>query len=518
MSSNNISRKSMVFKNIIWGYGNTIFITILKFASRWAFIHTIGVTYLGINGLYTNILSVLSLTELGISSAMNYSLYEPVAENDIEKIKSIMKVYKNAYRIIALVVSVIGVILIPFLHYFIKDPKGLNNSELIFYYVLFLFNTVSSYFVSYKYSLNNAEQKGYITNNIHTVTTIIATALQIVILFVFKSFTAYLIVQIVIQLIGKIVASIYLNKLYPYLKDKNVEKLDKETIKSLFVNIKSLMVHKLGQVAVNQTDNIIISTFISVKSVGMISNYTLVTSTVDTFLSIVFNNIVGSLGNLCATTDKQYQYKIYKIYDFVDFWMYGFCAIAYASLIQPFTALMWGKEFVVDFKVILLIILNTYIVGQRIPLNNMKAAGGVFRQDRFLPAIQAIFNLGISILLAKQVGLIGVYIGTIVSGIIPTFIRPLLVYKPLFDKNSGEFYLIFFKHLFVVVTIGAINYYITSLVMSKLNWITFMFSVIITAILPNIFIILLYFKTDEFKYVKNMIIKVFNKNIIKSKS
>ena len=148
----------------------------------------------------------------------------------------------------------------------------------------------------------------------------------------------------------------------------------------------------------------------------------------------------------------------------------------------------------------------------------MKTAAGVFKQDQYLPIIQAVLNLGISILLAKKVGLIGVYIGTIVSGIIPTFIRPLLVYKPLFDKNSGEFYLIFFKHLFVVATIGAINYYITSLVMSKLNWITFMFSVIITAILPNIFIILLYFKTDEFKYVKNMIIKVFNKNSIKSKS
>lgn len=518
MSPNNKSRKLMVVKNIIWGYGNTIFTTILKFVSRWAFIHTIGVTYLGINGLYMNILSVLSLTELGISSAMNYSLYKPVSENDTEKIKSIMKVYKKAYRVIAFVVSIIGVMLLPFLQYLIKDAKGLSNNELVFYYLLFLFNTVSSYFVSYKYSLNNAEQKGYITNNINTVTTIITTILQIIALFVFESFTVYLVVQILVQLIGKIFASLYINKLYPYLKDKNVKKLDKETKKSLFVNTKSLMMHKLGQVAVDQTDNIIISSFISVKTVGLISNYTLVTGTVDTFLSIVFNNIVGSLGNLCATTDKEYQYRIYKIYDFVDFWMYGFCAIAYVSLIQPFSALMWGNEYVVDFEVVVLIILNTYIVGQRIPLNNMKTAAGVFKQDQYLPIIQAVLNLGISILLAKKVGLIGVYIGTIVSGIIPTFIRPLLVYKPLFDKNSGEFYLIFFKHLFVVATIGAINYYITSLVMSKLNWITFMFSVIITAILPNIFIILLYFKTDEFKYVKNMIIKVFNKNSIKSKS
>lgn len=507
----NESRKSMVFKNIIWGYGNAILTTVLKFVSRWAFIHTIGITYLGINGLYTNILGVLSLTELGISSAMNYSLYKPVAENDIEKIKSIMRVYKNAYRIIALIVSVLGLLLVPFLHYLIKDAKGLSNDELIFYYILFLFNTVTSYFVSYKYSLNNAEQKGYITNNINAVTTIVTTIIQIVILFVFKSFTFYLVIQIVIQLMGKIVATVYLNKAYPFLKDKNVEKLDKKTKKSLFVNIKSLMIHKLGQVAVNQTDNIIISSFISVNTVGMISNYTLVTSTVDTFLSLIFNNIVGSLGNLCATTDKEYQYKIYKIYDFVDFWLYGFSAIAYASLIQPFTVLMWGEEFVVDFKVVLLIIMNTYMVGQRIPLNNMKAASGIFSQDRYLPTIQAVLNLVISIILAKRIGLIGVYIGTIISGIIPTFIRPLLVYKPLFDKKTGDFYLTFFKHLFVLLVIGFANYVVTNRVMSDLNLFSFIVSIIITGVLPNVLITLIYFKTDEFKYVKNMIINIVKK-------
>ena len=164
------TRTEMATKNIMWAYANTVVTTILKFVCRWAFIHTIGVTFLGISGLYTNILSVLSLTELGINSAMNYNLYKPVAEGDIERIKSLMKLYKNAYRIIALVISVIGLALVPFLKYLIKGAEDVEH--LVLYYLLYLFNTVSSYFVSYKYSLNSAEQKGYIVKNIVTVSSI----------------------------------------------------------------------------------------------------------------------------------------------------------------------------------------------------------------------------------------------------------------------------------------------------------------------------------------------------------
>lgn len=501
----------MASKNVMWSYANTIVTTILKFICRWVFIRTIGVTYLGVNGLYTNILGVLSLTELGISTAMNYSLYKPIAEGDTEKIKSLMKAYRIAYRWIALIISVIGLALVPFLNVLIKDAKGLNNTELITYYLMFLFNTVISYFVSYKYSLNAAEQRGYIIGNISTISTVLMNIVQIIVLFVFKSFLGYLIVQLVFGILIKVFNYIYLDKLYPYLKEKNVKPLDKETKNTLFVNIKALMIHKLGQVAVNQTDNIIISSVVNVTAVGLISNYTLVTGTVDTFLNIIFNNITSSLGNLIATTEKNYQFKIYKIYDFIDFWMYGFSAIAYASLIQAFTSLMWGAEYIVDFKVILLIIINTYFVGQRIPLHNMKIAGGAFKQDRFLPAIQSVLNLGISIILAKKLGLVGVYIGTIVSGTIPTFLRPLLVYKDMFGRNVIEYYWMFIKHAVVIAGIGLLNHYITSKIMMNLNWWTFIVSVVITAILPNLILVLIYFRSDEFKYIFSTVKRIGGK-------
>ena len=187
------SRTEMAIKNVAWSYGAMLVTTILKFICRTAFINTIGEKYLGVNGLFTSVLNVLSLTELGIGSAMSFSLYKPVADNDIERLKSLMLFYRKAYQVVAAVVAVLGIILVPFLKYLIKDASGLEN--LTIYYLIFLFNTVSSYFISYKYSLNNATQRNYIITNVDTISTVVMTGLQIVALYAFKSFLLYLLIQ-----------------------------------------------------------------------------------------------------------------------------------------------------------------------------------------------------------------------------------------------------------------------------------------------------------------------------------
>ena len=507
------SRAEMAAKNIVWGYINTLATTILKFVCRWAFIHTIGSTYLGINGLYTSILGVLSLTELGIGTAMNYSLYKPVAEGEIEKIKSLMVYYKKAYRYVALVISVLGVALIPFLPTLIKGAE--NVDHLVLYYALFLFNTVSSYFVSYKYSLAGADQKNYVVNNINTIATITMNILQIIALFIFKSFLIYLILQIICLLVGKIWASIYLDNMYPYLKDKETKALDGDTKKRLYSDVGALIVHKIGDVAVNQTDAIIISAAINVAMTGVISNYSLVISTVETILAILFGSIIGSLGNLCATATKQRQLEIFNVYDFVSFWLYGFATIAYAVLLQPFNALMWGPEYVVDYNVVLLIFLNHYIVGQRIPLSNMKIASGVFQEDKYLPALQAVLNLVVSIALVRTIGLIGIYIGTLVSGIVPSRIRPIVVYKKMFDQSVLEYFKRYLYHFIIIGLLGIVTYYACKPILSTISWPRFIGAMFITAILPNVALIIFYFNSNEFTYVKSTAKRLISKfNVI----
>ena len=481
------SRTEMAAKNVIWGYSNTLITTALKFICRWAFINTIGATFLGINGLYSSILGVLSLTELGIGTAMNYSLYKPVAENDVEKIKSLMTFYKNAYRYVATIITILGLSLTPFLPHLIKGADGVDHLTL--YYLLFLFNTVSSYLVSYKYSLAGADQKYYIVTNINTVATILMNIAQIIVLFVFKSFLLYLIIQIVFLLFGKAYASFYLDRLYPYLNEGNAQPLDDNTKSTLFRNVRALIVHNLGDVAVNQTDNIII----------------------DSFLGILFGNIIGSLGNLVATSDKKKQLEVFRIYDFVSFWIFGFAAIAYTALIQPFSELMWGEEYVVKGAAVFLIILNTYIVGQRVPLANMKIAAGVFQEDKLLPALQAVVNLAVSIVLAYKIGLVGVYVGTIVSGLVPTIIRPVIVYRKLFDQCVLEYFKIYIKHFFIILIIGLLNERICSIVLSTINWQRFIFAMLITGIFPNVFLLLIYRNSVEVGYLKRVGARILSK-------
>lgn len=267
-------------KNIAFGYIGNITSTVLGFVLRTVFIMKLDATLLGINGLYTGVLTMLSLAELGIGTALNYSLYAPVARKDYEKIKSYMLFYKKAYRVIAGVVAGIGIVLIPFLKYFIKNPGNYGMEELTFYYLIFLFNTVSTYFVAYKYSLVNAEQKNYIQTNVLTITKFATTVLQLIVLLLTENFLLYLLTAAAVELIQKIYVNHYLNNRYPYLKDKNVKPLEKEETEEIVNKTKALVFHKVGDVARLQTDSIIISSFIQVSLVGIVDNYTMVINSI----------------------------------------------------------------------------------------------------------------------------------------------------------------------------------------------------------------------------------------------
>jgi len=336
------SRTTSAAKNIVWGYIGNFATMITSFLSRTVFIYTIGVTFLGINGLFLNILGVLSFSELGIGTAMNYSLYKPVAEGDTEKIKSLMHLYRSAYRLIALVVTVFGLVLLPFLPYIIKGEEGIRYIPI--YYLIFLFNTVSSYFVTYKYGLINAEQKGYLLTNINSISSFAIALIQIFVLLIFRNFLLYLLVQAVAQLIQKVFTASYINKKHPYLSEKNVQKLEDSEKQALKTNVKALIVHKIGDISVYQTDNILISAFINVTLVGLISNYNLLLSTVTGFSSIIFNSLTAGFGNIIATESKEKQLQIFNVYHFLGFWLYGFIAICFIVLVQPFITLWIGAD------------------------------------------------------------------------------------------------------------------------------------------------------------------------------
>lgn len=500
-----MGRVQSAAKNIAFGYIGNLTTQLLGFILRTVFISYLGDTLNGINDLYTGILSVLSLAELGVGTALNYSLYGPVARKDYEKIKSYMQLYKKAYRVIGLVIAVIGLAISPFLPYLVKQPQGVSVRDLTLYYFIFLFNTVSTYFVAYKYSLAYAEQKNYIQTNTITITKMITVTLQIAVIVTTRNFYLYLLTAAAVELIQKIFISWYLNRLYPYLKDKNVKKLSKEETGEVVTKTKALVFHKVGDVARLQTDSMIISAFINVTLVGFVGNYNMILNSVANFVNIIFNSVLSSFGNLIATESKEKQYDVFKVYRFFACWIYGFSAVGFFLLLTPFIVIWQGNEKVLAAGVVACILIDYYFKGDRIVLSNFKTAAGVFEQDKYLALIQGVVNLILSIVLVQKIGLVGIYIGTIVSGLIANITKPFIIYKVCFEKSVKTYFLDSVKYLAVLGGILMLLTGIKQFVMPQVTVLSFVVMFIVICVVFNGIFLLLFGRTQEFGYLWGII-------------
>lgn len=498
-----MSRLKYTTKNIVWGYVAQISSLLIKFISRTVFIYTLGETYLGVNGLFTSILGLLSFTELGIGTAMNFSLYKPIAENDWEKIKSLMQFYKQAYRVIAALIMGLGLCLIPFLQFIIKDPGNIGN--IYIYYVLYLIDTSFSYLVTYKYSLPNAEQKAYIMSNVNMVWSFITTVAQIVVLLIFQNFLIYLVAQVICGICSKLFNAFYLNRKYPMLNEP-AQKLSKEDLAPIKKNVIALIIHKLGDVVVNQTDNILLSAFVSISVVGYLSNYNMVITSVGAFVTVIFSSAVASFGNLIASSTPEYEYKIFGVYRFVGFWLYGFCSIAFYILLTPFITIWAGENWILTEVTVFLICLEYYNKGHRVCLNNFKTAAGIFNQDKWVAFGQAIINLVVSVVAVKLIGVPGIFVGTVVSGLFSTAIKPRIVFKEVFHVKPIFYYIDSIKYLIAVMIPCIICRVAKGIIITeKVTYMKFITLMCVVAIVPNLFFLLVYRKDERFLYLFDIV-------------
>ena len=491
-------------KNITFGYIGQFATALVSFVLRKIFILYLADNLLGINSTYTNVLSILSMAELGIGTALNYALYAPVARGDIEKIKSYMQMYRKAYLAIGGVVAVIGTCLAPFLRYLVKNP-GVSVRELELYYFIFLFNTVSTYFVAYKYSLCNAEQRNYIQTNINTITKLVVSGLQIVMLILTKNFVLYLLTDAVVQLVQKIFVSRYLDRRYPYLKEKNVQPLSKEESGEIWRKTRALVLHKVGDVARLQTDALIISAFIEVSVAGLVDNYMLVMNTVTNFVGIIFNSLISGFGNLIATESKERQYSMFGVYRFFASWIYGFAVTGFFVLLTPLIRLFFGDRWVLPQGALILILIDLYFKGDRIVLSNFKTAAGVFEEDKYLAIIQGIVNLILSIALVQKIGLAGIYVGTVVSGLIANVTKPVIIYRVCFEKSALPYFIDTAKYVLVTAAAIGVNLLISRSVIANLNIGTFLLMAVIITVIFNGVFLLLFRKTEAFEYLEGLV-------------
>ncbi len=498
-------------KNILFGYVGQIVTMVMAFVLRTFCIRYISEQILGVDGTFVEVLSFLNMAELGIGTALNFSLYKPVAEGDTEKIKSYMQMYRRAYYYIAGVVGIVGLILAPFLKYLVKNP-GVPEKDLVLFYLIFLFNTVSSYFVAYKYSLVNAEQKNYIQTNIIAITKIVTSVFQIIVVALTKNYYFYLITDAVIQLIQKIFVSRYLDNMYPYLKEKNIEKLAKEDEEIVWTKTKALVFHKVGDVFRLQTDTLIISSLSEVGAalVTVVRNYNMIIVAVSSFVNIIFNSVISSFGNLIATEDRDKQYSMFKVYRFFATWVYGFSCVGFMLLLTPLVEMWtkiskgdkWTDFWILPALAVFLILTDYYFKGERIVLSNYQAAAGVYEQDKYLALIQGIVNLILSIWLVQtRLGIAGIYVGTVVSGIIANITKPVIIYKACFDKSAVSYFIDSFKYIASMAFVMGICYFIRQLVMPEPTILGFAAMVVIITVVFNGVYFLLYGRSEEFRYL-----------------
>lgn len=491
-------------KNIIFGIGGNVVTMLLRFALRTIFIAKLGETLTGVEDLYTEVLTLLSLAELGVGTALNFSLYGPVARGEREKVKSYMRLYRQAYRIIAIVIAVAGVALVPFLPYIVGEPGSLSLGQLRTYYLVFLFNTVSSYFVAYKYSLANAEQKNYIQTNTITVTKMITVALQILGLFLLPNYMVYLLTQAAVELAQKIFISRYLDRRYPLLKEKEVQPLSFAERREVQKKTGALLMHRLGDMARLQTDAVIISAFENVAAVGFIGNYKLIVNSVSNYVNVIFNSVISGFGNLIATEGKEKQFALFKVYRFFAVWVYGFTTVGFFLLLSPLLELVGqflGKDLVLASSVIAWFLADYFLKGERIVLSNFKTAAGVFEQDKYLALIQGVVNLVLSIALVRPLGLTGVYIGTVVSGLIANVTKPIIIYRVCFDRSAWTYFADFGKYAVVIVVLLGLLSLLQGVLMPQVTAAKFILMLVVITVVFNAGFLLAFGRTAEFGYL-----------------
>jgi O-antigen/teichoic acid export membrane protein len=506
MKFNTNSRSENAFKNITIGIGSQLIILFSSFISRTIFIQQLGAEYLGVNGLYSNILAVLSLAELGIGNVMVYSLYGPVAEKNEAKINALLNFYKKTYRKIALAVFIIGICLIPLLDVITKSE--MVYSELVLYYILFLLNSIVSYFVAYKAALINVDQKMYILQRLTTIITLCKEIFQITFLLITKSYILYLCIQIIFTVLNNYFISLKADKLYPFIKVKmNSIKIDTDNIKD---NIKSVFIYRIGSVIMNNTDAILISIIIGTVSVGYYSNYNLIITTVILFIGMFIKTIYSSIGNLNAEGNKQ---KSYEFFNSLLLFFHGlstFFSLTFLVVFNDFITIWLGESYLLGTDVVVAIVVNFYIQHIIAPVWIYRETMGLYSQIKYVMIIAAVINLILSIILGIQWGFAGIIIATAISRILTTvWYEPRFLYRIKFNQPISSYWSRQIKYMFISLIAAYLSVLLTKNITTALSLI--IVKILIVFIIVIVTFGITNFKSKEFKMLFGYLMNIIRK-------
>lgn len=476
---------------------------VMGYLLRVVFTHTLSESYVGVNGLFVDIIQVLSLSEMGVGTAITFALYRPIAEGDTEKQKSLMLLFRKFYRVVAVIVAVGGALLIPFMDVFIKDYENVEHLTLI--YILYLINTVCSYLLIYKKTLMDAHQLLYIGTFYQTMSWALQDVLQIAALILWHDFILFLLINIATTVLCNVCISVRANRLYPYLKDRQAAPLPEKEKKAIFSNIRAMLMHKVGTVIVNNTDNLLLSAFVGLASVGGYSNYYLLIGSVRQMLNQVYQGITASVGNLGVTEEEGHIQQVFEAAFFIGQWMYGFAFICLYELLNPFIEISFGKQYVFPEMTVFVLCLNFFLNGMRNATLTFRDSMGLFWYDRHKAIAEAVLNLGISLLLVNWLGMTGVFLGTLFSmALTSLWVEPYVLYKHGFHQSCLSYFIRYFMYAAVI----GVGWYATDLLCRELAVLgiqgvmqVLAARLIVCLLVPNLWFFIVYGRSREFRFL-----------------
>lgn len=504
------SRTEYSLLNILTGVGGYFLNTVLGFVCRMVFVKCLSADYLGVNCLFTNLLTMLSLAELGVGGAIVYALYKPLAENDEEKIASLMRLYSKAYRIIGIMIAAIGLVLMPFIDLIIQEQPNIRESIYLLY-AINLFNTASSYFFSYRTSLLIAAQRNYIVGGISYAITIGQSILQMVFLLKFRNYLGYLLIQTAGTFLYNIIVSYVAGRQFPFIRRKNVRPLPKDEQRVLFSHIRDLMVYKVSGLLVNSTDNILITFFNGLATTGVASNYTLLVNTLNSLLSQVFNGLTASIGNHNAVESREKRFELFSFLNMMNFWIFGWAALGIFFCSSDLVQLCFGEEYVLSREIPFIMALNFFSVGMMNAVWTYKHTLGLFHYGRFIQFFTGILNIVFSVLLGTYWGLFGILAATFFARAFTSlWYDPYAVFKYGFGKTPYMYVKKIAKYLIVLAIAAALCQFSFIIVKGSLVVQTLL-RILLCSLVTNLVFIVAFYRTPEFKMLKSYIRRIFEK-------
>lgn len=502
------TKKSVI--NMASGVVAQVVTLLLSFVTRTIFIHFLSTEYLGINGLLTNILTVLSFAELGIGEAMTYAMYKPAKEENHVLMIQLLQLYKKAYTCIAFVVALIGLILSFFLDVFVSEPPHIPESLQIIFW-LYVLNNVCSYLLTYKKSILIAYQDTYVITAFQQAFSVTQQIFQMFVLFMTHQYYLYLIVQVVCTVANNVAISCYVSKKFNWIKDVKPRDLPRESVKIIYRDVRALSISKIAGVVSNGADNIIISKLLGLTSVGLVSNYTLIINSLNAVLWRGLTGITCSFGNFNVDSTLERKNALFDELYLCAYWLYALLCIGLMTLINPFILLWLGDEYTVSQPVVLALVLIIYVGGLNFPLYTYRITLGMFDEVKWAFLASGILNIIFSIVFGLKYGLIGIYLATSISRLCTSEIADgYCVYKYGLEKPAWKYGIRYFCYF--VLTIGA--YAATDFCVSLIKAdgvVGFVIKTVMCVFVCNIIFLIVFCRTVAFKNLYKRVLTFIKK-------